>query len=182
MSTKLLWTRLFADKWILDLTYLSPIESNVYIRLQLEMLRTGEPLLNNMKVLACHTNCSVKTFVKALDALLSAGYIIRLEDGRLWKLDVEEELKNCNDNLNRLSEKAIKAANTRRNKRQNNSSRDHDEIMMESSQNHDDIMMNSSRGHDEVMMMSSRQHINNNIYNKKLTLSCYQKKKLLWKI
>ncbi|AQX20205.1 DUF1376 domain-containing protein [Bartonella sp. WD16.2] len=95
MSTKLPWTRLFADKWIYDLTYLSPIESNVYIRLQLEMLRTGEPLLNNIKFLACYTNCSVKTFVKALDTLLSVGYISRLEDGRLWSQQVEEELKEA---------------------------------------------------------------------------------------
>ncbi|UTO29217.1 YdaU family protein [Bartonella harrusi] len=128
MSSKLPWTRLFADKWVINLACLPSIEGNVYMRLRLQMLHTGEPLVNNLKVLAHYTGYSVKTFVKALDVLLSMGHIIRLEDGRLWNLDVEEEFNNSNGNLDkvsktsrskRLSERAQKAAIARWNKHKN---------------------------------------------------------------
>ncbi|ETS07422.1 hypothetical protein [Bartonella henselae] len=122
MSSKLPWTKLFADKWILDLACLSPIESNVYIKLRLQMLYTGEPLLNDMKVWANYTGCSVKMFMKALDVLLKTGHIERLDDGYLWSLQVAEELNNSNESLEkvsktsrskRLSERAQKAAQAR---------------------------------------------------------------------
>ncbi|MCZ2158840.1 YdaU family protein [Bartonella sp. 220] len=109
MSSKIPWTRLFADKWILDLTCLSSIEGNIYMRLRLQMLHTGEPLLNSIKVWANYTGYSVKAFVKALDVLQSTGHIIRLEDGRLWNLDVEAEL---NDSVGK-SEAASKAVSAR---------------------------------------------------------------------
>ncbi|WP_375654117.1 hypothetical protein [Bartonella sp. CM92QHHN] len=92
------------------------------MRLRLRMLHTGEPLFYNIKVLSNYTGYSVKKFEAALNVLLEEGYFIRLADGRLWNLDVEEELNNSNENLNRLSEKAIKAANTKRNKQKDNSS------------------------------------------------------------
>ncbi len=50
-------------------------------------------------------------------------------------------------NLNKLSERAIKAANTKRNQQKDNSSREHDEVMTTSSRGHDDITMSSSRQH-----------------------------------
>ncbi|WP_273783924.1 hypothetical protein [Bartonella sp. AU15XJBT] len=109
MSSKIPWTRLFADKWILDLTYLSSIEGNIYMRLRLQMLHTGEPLLNNIKVWANYTGYSVKAFVKALDVLQSTGHIIRLADGRLWNLDVEAELSDSAGK----SEAASKAVSAR---------------------------------------------------------------------
>ncbi|WP_375674864.1 hypothetical protein [Bartonella sp. CL100XZDX] len=164
MSSKLPWTRLFADKWAIVVDYLPAVEGNIYMRLRLRMLHTGEPLFYNIKVLSNYTGYSVKKFEAALNVLLEEGYFIRLADGRLWNLDVEEELNNSNENLNRLSEKAIKAANTKRNKQKDNSSREHD-----------DVMMTSSRGHDDIMMSSSRQHINinnnNNKKNKNIILS-----------
>ncbi|WP_375667893.1 MULTISPECIES: hypothetical protein [unclassified Bartonella] len=164
MSTKLPWTRLFADKWAIVVDYLPAVEGNIYMRLRLRMLHTGEPLFYNIKVLSNYTGYSVKKFEAALNVLLEEGYFIRLADGRLWNLDVEEELNNSNENLNRLSEKAIKAANTKRNKQKDNSSREHD-----------DVIMTSSRGHDDIMMSSSRQHINinnnNNKKNKNIILS-----------
>ncbi|PIT68585.1 DUF1376 domain-containing protein [Bartonella tribocorum] len=165
MSSKIPWTRLFADKWAVVVDYLPPVEGNIYMRLRFRMLRTGEPLFCNIKVLSHYTGYSVKKFVTALNVLLEEGYIIRLEDGRLWNLDVEEELKNCNENLNKLSEKAIKAANTKKNKHKDNSSK-----------NHDDVMMTSSRGHDDIMM----KHINidNNIYNKKTKTIVLAKKEI----
>ncbi|WP_375633284.1 MULTISPECIES: hypothetical protein [unclassified Bartonella] len=165
MSGKIPWTRLFADKWAVVVDYLPPVEGNIYMRLRFRMLRTGEPLFCNIKVLSHYTGYSVKKFETALNVLLEEGYIIRLEDGRLWNLDVEEELKNCNENLNKLSEKAIKAANTKKNKHKDNSSK-----------NHHDVIMTSSRGHDDIMM----KHINidNNIYNKKTKTNVLAKKEI----
>ncbi|AQX20208.1 DUF1376 domain-containing protein [Bartonella sp. WD16.2] len=167
MATKLPWVRNFYEEWIMDFSGTSAAEKATYMTLTALMYRAQEPIWEEITTLARRIGCSVNAFSKALDLLLRKGKITRLEDGRLWSQQVEEELKNCNDNLNRLSEKAIKAANTKRNKRQDNSSRDHDEIMMESSQNHDD-----------VMMKSSRQHINNNIYNKKTNTIVLSKKEI----
>ncbi|WP_330168554.1 DUF1376 domain-containing protein [Bartonella grahamii] len=165
MSSKLPWTRLFADRWAVVVDYLPPVEGNIYMRLRFRMLRTGEPLFCNIKVLSHYTGYSVKKFETALNVLLEEGYIIRLADGRLWNLDVEEELKNCNENLNKLSEKAIKAANTKRKKHKDDSSKDHD-----------DVMMRSSRGHDDIMMKHI--NINNNIYNKKTKTIVLAKKEI----
>ncbi|WP_375678288.1 MULTISPECIES: hypothetical protein [unclassified Bartonella] len=111
MSTKLPWTRLFADKWLLDLACLPAIEGNVYLRLRLQMLYTGEPLINNSQGFSYLTKCSVKRFEKALDYLLRVGVIIRLEDGRLWSSQVEEELNNFNEDLNNNKEQEGKYVN-----------------------------------------------------------------------
>ncbi|WP_273790027.1 hypothetical protein, partial [Bartonella sp. ML70XJBT] len=123
MSSKLPWTRLFADKWLLDLACLPAIEGNVYMRLRLQMLRIREPLLNDAQILSHFTSCSVKRFQKALDYLFRSGHIICLDDGRLWCPDVEEELKNSDETLNKFAERAAKAANTRKHKNQDDSSR-----------------------------------------------------------
>uniref|UniRef100_UPI0035A33883 hypothetical protein n=1 Tax=Bartonella raoultii TaxID=1457020 RepID=UPI0035A33883 len=102
--------------------YLPAVEGNIYMRLRLRMLRTGEPLFYNIKVLSHYTGYSVKKFEAALNVLLEEGYLIRLEDGRLWNLDVEEELANSHESLEkvskisrskRLSERAQKAAKAR---------------------------------------------------------------------
>ncbi|ENN90909.1 DUF1376 domain-containing protein [Bartonella schoenbuchensis] len=159
MSTKLPWVRNFYEEWIMDFSGTSAAEKATYMTLTALMYRAQEPIWEEITTLARRIGCSVNALNKTLDLLLRKGKIIRLEDGRLWSQQVEEELKDCNDNLNKRSEKAIKAANTRRNKRQDNSSRDYDEIMVESSQSHDDDMMTSSR-----------QHINNNIYKKTNTI------------
>ncbi|MGL2349660.1 hypothetical protein ACOWKN_06210 [Helicobacter pylori] len=185
MANKIPWTRLFADKWILDLTYLPPIESNVYMRLQLEMLRTGEPLLNNIKLLACYTNCSVKTFVKALDVLVSAGYITRLEDGRLWSLQIEEELKDCNENLVKFSERASKAAHARweKQKRSDDSLAISDDENVSDDAKHDASDMlkqcSSNAKHDAYGMLVDANNINNNIYKKTNTIMLSKKETAL---
>ncbi|WP_208541749.1 DUF1376 domain-containing protein [Bartonella capreoli] len=159
MSTKLPWVRNFYEEWIMDFSGTSAAEKATYMTLTALMYRAQEPIWEEITTLARRIGCSVNALNKTLDLLLRKGKIIRLEDGRLWSQQVEEELKDCNDNLNKRSEKAIKAANTRRNKHKDNSSQDHDEIMMMSSQSHDDDMMTSSR-----------QHINNNIYKKTNTI------------
>lgn len=124
MSTKLPWTRLFADKWLLDLAHLPAFEGFIYVKLRFQMLRTGEPLKNNFRVLSLLAGCSVKRFQKALDLLLETGHIIFSEDGRLWSLQVEEELNNSNENLSKFSERAQKAAKARWDKNKDNSDDD----------------------------------------------------------
>ncbi|AQX19251.1 DUF1376 domain-containing protein [Bartonella sp. WD16.2] len=173
MSTKMSWTRLFADKWILDLTYLSPIESNVYIRLQLEMLRTGEPLLNNMKVLARYTACSVKTFMKALNVLLSTGHIIRLEDGRLWSQQVEEELNDSNKNLDKFSERASKAAQARWDKQKKLA----DSLAISDDDNASDMLKQCLSNANNMLVDAINN--NNNIYKKTNTIVLSKKENAL---
>ncbi len=110
MSTKLAWTRLNTDQWLFKLSDLPPMEVNVYVKLRIRMLHTREPLLNDSRVLSHFTCCTVKRFEKALHYLFRSGHIISLEDGRLWSSDVEEELNNSNENINKFSERAQKAA------------------------------------------------------------------------
>ncbi|WP_208438809.1 DUF1376 domain-containing protein [Bartonella grahamii] len=160
MSSKLPWTRLFADKWLLDLAYLPAFEGFIYVKLRFQMLRTGEPLTNNLKVLSLLAGCSVKKFQKALDLLLETGHIICLEDGRLWNPDVEEELNNSNDNLNKFSERAQKAAKARWDKHTTYDCNDAK------------TMLNDAK-HDAKAMLNDaiNININNNKKNKNIILS-----------
>ncbi|WP_039759149.1 DUF1376 domain-containing protein, partial [Bartonella queenslandensis] len=169
MVNKLPWVRNFYQEWIMDFAGTDAAEKATYSTLTALMYRACEPIYDDTSVLARAVGCSVQTFKKSLEKLIRKKLIIRLENGYLWSAQVEEELKNCNENLNRLSERAIKAANTKKNKQNDNPSREHDEVVMTSSRGHDDIMMSSSRGHDDIMMSSSRQHINinnNSLYKK----------------
>ncbi|VEJ45244.1 DUF1376 domain-containing protein [Bartonella vinsonii] len=168
MSTKLPWTRLFADKWLLDLACLPAIEGNVYMRLRLQMLRTREPLVNDAQILSHFTCCSVKRFQKALDYLFRSGHIVLSEDGHLWCPDVEEELKNSDETLNKFAERAAKAANTRKHKNQEDSLRKPQDSLRS--------LEDSSRG----LQDSSRGYNNNNIniYNKKTNTIVLAKKEI----
>uniref|UniRef100_UPI0035CF5EA9 DUF1376 domain-containing protein n=1 Tax=unclassified Bartonella TaxID=2645622 RepID=UPI0035CF5EA9 len=169
MSSKLPWVRNFYQEWIMDFAGTDAAEKATYSTLTALMYRACEPIYDDTSVLARVVGCSVRTFKKSLEKLIRKKLILQLENGNLWSAQVEEELKNCNENLNRLSERAIKAANTKRNKQKDNSSREHDEVMT-----------TSSRGHDDIMMSSSRQHINidNNIYNKKTKTIVLAKKEI----
>ncbi|WP_375661092.1 DUF1376 domain-containing protein [Bartonella sp. CL71SXKL] len=97
MSIKLPWTRLFADKWLLTLGCLSPTEKCIYVMLRLLMLRTGEPILNNLRVLARWIGYPVEEFEAALNSLIEGGFIIRLDNGGLWNSEVEKELNNLRE-------------------------------------------------------------------------------------
>ncbi|WP_375647681.1 hypothetical protein [Bartonella sp. CR84HXZ] len=191
MSSKLPWTRLFADRWILDLACLSPIECNVYIKLRLQMLYTGEPLLNNTKVWANYTGCSVKMFMKALEVLISTGHIERLDDGCLWSLKVEEELNNSNESLDKvsktsrskkLSERAKKAAQARWDKHTNDACDDAKAI--ENTDKNDAKAMLNDAKHDAYDMLNDAYiyNINNNTninsYNKKTKTIVLAKKEI----
>ncbi|WP_144755857.1 DUF1376 domain-containing protein [Bartonella saheliensis] len=99
MSSKLPWTKLFAYKWLLTLFCLSPTEKCIYVMLRLLMLHIGEPISNDLRELALVVGYPVKEFEEALNSLIEGGVIIRLEDGRLWNLEVEKELNNSNEEL-----------------------------------------------------------------------------------
>ncbi|UTO27819.1 DUF1376 domain-containing protein [Bartonella harrusi] len=169
MANQLPWVRNFYQEWIMDFAGTDAAEKATYSTLTALMYRACEPIYDDTSALARIVGCSVQTFKKSLEKLIRKKLILQLEDGNLWSTQVEEELKNCNENLNRLSEKAIKAANTRKNKQKDNASKEYDASIMTSSQDHDD-----------VIMTSSRQHINNNInsYNKKTNTIVLAKKEI----
>ncbi|WP_375653471.1 MULTISPECIES: hypothetical protein [unclassified Bartonella] len=164
MSTKLPWTRLFADQWAIVVDYLPAVEGNIYMRLRLRMLRTGEPLFYNIKVLSNYTGYSVKKFEAALNVLLEEGYLVRLADGRLWNLDVEEELNNSNENLDKASEKASKAAKARWDKNKDKSNDDARAM-------HEQCTSNAYAMHEQCLEMHNNININNNKKNKNIILS-----------
>ncbi|ACS51198.1 hypothetical protein Bgr_09200 [Bartonella grahamii as4aup] len=113
MSTKLAWVRCFPSDWVSDASGMTSHQISTYMMLILLMYKKRQPILENASILARISGCSVKAFNKALDFLLSDEKLIRLEDGRLWSLQVEEELNNSNENLNKFSERAQKAAKAR---------------------------------------------------------------------
>ncbi|WP_375654766.1 DUF1376 domain-containing protein, partial [Bartonella sp. CL46QHWL] len=113
MSTKLPWTRLFSSQWIVDVSGMSIVEKGLYMTLVLYMYEERRPIIEDAPKLARWAGCSVRVLKNTLDILLRDEKIIRLEDGRLWSLRVEEELNNSNDNLNKFSERAQKAAKAR---------------------------------------------------------------------
>ncbi|CAK01362.1 DUF1376 domain-containing protein [Bartonella tribocorum] len=180
MSTKLAWTRLNTDQWLFKLSDLPPMEVNVYVKLRIRMLHTREPLLNDAGILSHFTCCSVKRFEKALNYLFRSGHIICLEDGRLWSSDVEEELNNSNENLNKFSERAKKAAQAKWEKH-------HKAKTMSDAKNakHDANGMLKDAKHDACGDFSNAQAMlndainnNNNIYNKKTKTIVLAKKEI----
>ncbi|UNE54928.1 DUF1376 domain-containing protein [Bartonella machadoae] len=99
MSTKLAWVRCFPSDWISDASGMTSHQISTYMMLVLLMYKKKEPIRENVSVLARISGCSVKAFNKALDFLLSDERLIRLEDGRLWSLQVEEELNSLSEEL-----------------------------------------------------------------------------------
>ncbi len=128
------------------------------------MYKKRQPILENASILARISGCSVKAFNKALDFLLSDEKLIRLEDGRLWSLQVEEELNNSNENLNKFSERAQKAAKARWDKHTNDAC----DIK------HDANSMLKDAKHDACDAITN----NTNIYNKKTKTIVLAKKEI----
>ncbi|WP_375682403.1 MULTISPECIES: hypothetical protein [unclassified Bartonella] len=183
MSTKLAWTRLNTDQWLFKLSDLPPMEVNVYVKLRIRMLHTREPLLNDARILSHFTCCSVKRFEKALNYLFRSGHIICLEDGRLWSLDVEEELNNSNENLNKFSERAKKAAQAKWAKHHKAKTMSDDQDAKNAK--HDANGMLKDAKHDACGDFSNAQEMlndainnNNNIYNKKTKTNVLAKKEI----
>ncbi len=71
--------------------------------LRLLMLHIGEPISNDLRELALVVGYPVKEFEAALNSLIEDGVIIRLDDGRLWNLEVEKELNNSNEELDNFT-------------------------------------------------------------------------------
>ncbi|WP_273783485.1 DUF1376 domain-containing protein [Bartonella sp. AU15XJBT] len=184
MSTKLAWTRLNTDQWLFKLSDLPPMEVNVYVKLRIRMLHTREPLLNDSRVLSHFTCCTVKRFEKALDYLFRSGHIISLEDGRLWSSDVEEELNNSNENINKFSERAQKAAQAKWAKRHkektisDDQNAKHDAKAMLNDAKHDANDMLKHTTSNANAMLNDAINNNNNIYNKKTNTIVLAKKEI----
>ncbi|WP_343358226.1 DUF1376 domain-containing protein [Bartonella schoenbuchensis] len=167
MANKIPWTRLDAGEWMNEVSCLSPTEKCIYVMLRFQMLYTGEPLLNDFKALSLYVGYPVKTFMKALDLLLLKKKIISLEDGRLWNLDVEEELNDSNKNLNKFSERASKAAHARWDKQKK---------LNDSLAISDDENASDDAKHNANAMLVDAINNNNNIYNKKTNTIVLSKK------
>ncbi|WP_375618933.1 MULTISPECIES: DUF1376 domain-containing protein [unclassified Bartonella] len=160
MSTKLPWTRLFSSQWIVDVSGMSIVEKGLYMTLVLYMYEERRPIIEDAAKLARWAGCSVRVLKNTLDILLRDEKIIRLEDGRLWSLKVEEELNNCNENLDKASEKASKAAKARWDKNKDKSNDDARAM-------HEQCTSNA-RSNAYAMLDDAINNNNNiNIYNKK---------------
>ncbi|WP_317992909.1 DUF1376 domain-containing protein [Bartonella gliris] len=184
MSSKIPWTRLNTDQWLFKLSDLPPMEVNVYVKLRIRMLHTREPLLNDSRVLSHFTCCTVKRFEKALDYLFRSGHIISLDDGRLWSSDVEEELNNSNENINKFSERAQKAAQAKwaKHHKEKTISDDqnakHDAKAMLNDAKHDANDMLKHATSNANAMLNDAINNNNNIYNKKTKTIVLAKKEI----
>ncbi|EJF80291.1 hypothetical protein MCQ_00496, partial [Candidatus Bartonella washoeensis Sb944nv] len=93
-----------------DVSGMSVVEKGLYMTLVLYMCEERRPIIEDAPKLARWAGCSVRVLKNTLASLIRDEKIIRLEDGRLWNLRVEEELNNSNENLNKFSERAQKAA------------------------------------------------------------------------
>ncbi|WP_375685860.1 DUF1376 domain-containing protein [Bartonella sp. TT110JLCBS] len=162
MSTKLPWTRLFSSQWIVDVSGMSIVEKGLYMTLVLYMYEERRPIIEDAPKLARWAGCSVRVLKNTLDILLRDEKIIRLEDGRLWSLRVEEELNNSNDNLNKFSERAQKAAKARWDKNTTYA-----------------CNYAKNANSNAYAMLDDAININN---NKKIKILFYQKEKLILKI
>ncbi|WP_375657288.1 DUF1376 domain-containing protein [Bartonella sp. CM120XJJH] len=168
MSTKLAWVRCFPSDWVSDASGMTSHQISTYMMLTLLMYKKRQPILENASILARISGCSVKAFNKALDFLLSDEKLIRLEDGRLWSLQVEEELNNSNENLNKFSERAQKAAKARWDK----NTKDACDIKHDACDNANDIKHDAK--HDACDAITN----NTNIYNKKNKTNVLLKKEI----
>ncbi|MCL6229266.1 DUF1376 domain-containing protein, partial [Bartonella bilalgolemii] len=165
MSTKLPWTRLFSSQWIVDVSGMSIVEKGLYMTLILYMCEERRPIVEDAPKLARWAGCSVRVLKNTLDILLRDEKIIRLEDGRLWSLKVEEELNNCNENLDKASEKASKAAKARWDKNRDKS-------------NNDARAMREQCTSNAYAMLNDAINNNNNSYNKKTNTIVLAKKEI----
>ncbi|WP_375644169.1 MULTISPECIES: DUF1376 domain-containing protein [unclassified Bartonella] len=145
MANKLPWVRNFYQEWIMDFAGTDAAEKATYSTLTAFMYRTCEPLYDDASVLARAVGCSVQTFKKSLEKLIRKKLIIRLENGNLWSAQVEEELLNCNENLEKSSEKASKAAKARWDKNKDKSNDDACAMHEQCLEMHNNININNNK-------------------------------------
>ncbi|WP_273724068.1 DUF1376 domain-containing protein [Bartonella sp. AU18XJBT] len=168
MSTKLPWTRLFSSQWIVDVSGMSIVEKGLYMTLVLYMYEERRPIIEDAPKLARWAGCSVRVLKNTLDILLRDEKIIRLEDGRLWSLKVEEELNNCSENLDKATEKASKAAKAAKLRWDKNKDKS----------NYDVSAMQTQCERNANAMQNDAINNNNNIYNKKNKTNVLLKKEI----
>ncbi|MGF7158118.1 helix-turn-helix domain-containing protein [Bartonella heixiaziensis] len=97
--------RFYSNQFLKELIGLQATEKGVYTTLVLLMKDKKAPLINNVSYLSGWCGCSVRTFQKALKALISTGHITQLENGSLWYGSTAFEYDD-----NKFSERASKAA------------------------------------------------------------------------
>ncbi|WP_343358227.1 DUF1376 domain-containing protein [Bartonella schoenbuchensis] len=113
MATKSPWVKFYPSQFLIELMLLKPKETAVYTTLVLLMLHERAPIFNDASHLSGLCSCSVWTFRNILESLMSRGYIIRLESGRLWYTSSAVDVNMSRE----ISEKASKAATARWNKK-----------------------------------------------------------------
>ncbi|AQX30799.1 DUF1376 domain-containing protein [Bartonella schoenbuchensis] len=173
MATKLPWVRNFYEEWIMDFSGTSAAEKATYMTLTALMYRAQEPIWEEITTLARRIGCSVNALNKTLDLLLRKGKIIRLEDGRLWSQQVEEELKDCKEK----SAAASKAVNARWKKAKESN---HDHCLKEVNRNVNETEAHYDRNTELIQnrygINTNEIPYNNNIYNKKTNTIVLSKK------
>ncbi|WP_273790025.1 hypothetical protein, partial [Bartonella sp. ML70XJBT] len=168
MSTKLAWVRSFPSDCLAETNGMKAFQIATYVTLKWHMRKSGEPIFCDPDKLAHSAGCSKKIFNKALEFLLRDKKIICLEDGRLWSLQVEEELNNSNENLSKFSERAQKAAKARWDKDKS------DNDVKNAKHDAKDAISNAQA----MLNDANHNHNHNHIYNKKNKTIVLSKKEI----
>ncbi|WP_144755854.1 DUF1376 domain-containing protein [Bartonella saheliensis] len=171
MSTKLAWVRSFPSDCLAETNGMKAFQIATYVTLKWHMRKSGEPIFCDQDKLAHSAGCSKKIFNKALEFLLRDKKIICLDDGRLWSLQVEEELNNSNENLSKFSERAQKAAKARWDKNKDNSDDDAKDATSNASSN-------ATSNAQAMLNDANHNHNHNHIYNKKNKTIVLSKKEI----
>ncbi|WP_425489175.1 DUF1376 domain-containing protein [Bartonella phoceensis] len=104
-SNKVAFVKFSTDHFLKDLMGLRATEKAVYTTLMLLMNDRKAPLINNASYLSSWCGCSLRTFQKTLETLISTGHITQLENGRLW-----HNSRAFDYSISQFSERAHKAA------------------------------------------------------------------------
>nr|CDP80279.1 phage related protein [Bartonella schoenbuchensis] len=107
MATKSPWVKFYPSQFLIELMLLKPKETAVYTTLVLLMLHERAPIFNDASDLKIVCSCSVWTFRNILESLMSRGYIIRLESGRLWYTSSAVDLDISNISSERKGESYV---------------------------------------------------------------------------
>nr|CBI81736.1 conserved hypothetical protein [Bartonella schoenbuchensis R1] len=107
MATKSPWVKFYPSQFLIELMLLKPKETAVYTTLVLLMLHERAPIFNDASHLSGLCSCSVWTFRNILESLMSRGYIIRLESGRLWYTSSAVDLDISNISSEREGESYV---------------------------------------------------------------------------
>ncbi|WP_375666522.1 DUF1376 domain-containing protein [Bartonella sp. TT121SHDZB] len=104
-SNKVAFVKFSTDQFLKDLMGLKATEKGVYTTLLFLMNDSKAPLINNASYLSSWCGCSIRTFQKTLETLISTDHITRLENGRLWHKSLAFDYS-----ISKFSERASKAA------------------------------------------------------------------------